>query len=337
MNREPKIEELEKLIEHFRKTDREHELSEILERHKIMDRDEVLDVIDDDTHEFHEEAIVINKLAWREGLVRKVAKPFKRFSWLFRNKWYVRFGIYWLSLFFVMFSLLNAPIFYSRLSVSEETTTETKMVTTQELVGGATAKSAPLATGEVIPKGNYLKVGKIKVNAPIVFPKTTDEATIQKYLTQGVVHYHGTANPGQVGNTFITGHSSNFWWIKGNYNYVFVNLDKLVKGDQAIIYYGGNKYVYEVTGKVVVAPTDVSVLGATDTPTLSLMTCTPPGTNWKRLVVKFKQVAPKYVKPRLVERTEIVENTVKLPSTDKNSLGAWLLTVWDEIVGVFKS
>lgn len=337
MKREPNIEELEKLIEHFRKTNREDELSEILERHNIMERDEVMDVIFDDTHEFHEEAIVINKLAWREGLVRKTKKPFKRFEWLFRNKWYVRFGVYWLLLFVAMFSLLNAPIFYSRLSVDTEAQTETTVVTTQEVVGGMSADSAPPAAGEVIPKGSYLKIGKIKVNAPIVFPKTTDEATIQKYLTQGVVHYYGTADPGEVGNTFITGHSSNFWWIKGKYNYVFVNLDKLAKGDQAIIYHNGNKYVYEVKSKVVVAPTDTSVLAGTDTPTLSLMTCTPPGTNWKRLIVKLDQVSPKYVKPRIVTKMETVESPIALPSTDKNSLGAWLLAIWDEIVGVVRN
>jgi len=336
MNREPKIEELEKLIKHFRVTAREHELAEILKRHNIMEKDEVIDVVDDDTHQFHEEAIVINKLAWKEGLIKKTKKPLKRLMWLIRNKWYVQFGLAWGLLFVLLFSLLNAPIIYSRFKIDKNEPTS-RIVTTRELIGGSNAKSAPIAAGEVVPEGTYLKIPKIKVYAPILFPKANDEATIQKYLQKGLVHYYGTAQPGEVGNTFITGHSSNFWWIEGKYNYVFVNLDKLVTNDEVIIYHQGNKYVYQVTGKVTVSPSDTSVLAQTDIPTLSLMTCTPPGTNWKRLIVKLKQTAPKYSKPQLVTKETIVENTDKLPSTDKNSLGAWFKAVWDEIFKTLKA
>lgn len=328
MNREPKISEIEKLIEHFRLTGREHELHEILERHHIKSDDEVLRPIDDD-HEFHEEAIVINKIAWHEGLIKKTKKPIKRLVWLFRNKWYIRFGVYWFLLFVFIFSLLNAPILIGRISVSDKK--DTRTITYEELQVTPTEKSAPLDPGEVVPNGSFLKIPKLKVNAPIQFPESNEEAVIQQYLTKGVVHYGGTANPGEVGNSFITGHSSNFWWIKGQYNYVFVNLDKLVPGDQAIIYHSGNKYVYEVTSKVVVLPTDTSVLAQTDTPTLSLMTCTPPGTNWKRLIVKFNQISPVYTKPKVVTKT--YEEQLSLPSTDTNSLGAWLKAVWDTITG----
>ena len=328
MNREPKISEIEKLIEHFRQTEREHELNEILERHSIKQKDEIFSVVDLD-HEFHEEAIVVNKLAWHEGLIKKARRPFKRAQWIFRNKWYVRFGAYWLLLFIFIFSFLNAPILIGRVTISEKRA-DPKLITYQELQVTPTDKSAPLEPGEVIPSGSFLKVPKLKVNAPIQFPDTNDEAVIQQYLTQGVVHYSGTANPGEVGNSFITGHSSNFWWIKGSYNYIFVNLDKLVPGDQAIIYHNGNKYVYEVSSKVVVLPTDVSVLQQTDTPTLSLMTCTPPGTNWKRLVVKLNQISPTYTKPQLVTKT--YEEPLNLPSTDLNSIGAWLKSVWDAIL-----
>ena len=92
MNREPKISEIEKLIDHFKKTEREHELLEVLKHHHIKGPDEVADVIDDTTHEFHKESIIINRMAWREGLKKKTLHPFKRFFWYFRNKWYVQIG-----------------------------------------------------------------------------------------------------------------------------------------------------------------------------------------------------------------------------------------------------
>jgi LPXTG-site transpeptidase (sortase) family protein len=329
LNREPKISEIEKLIEHFRSTEREHELLEILQRHNIKEPDEAMKVINDFTHEFNEEAIVVNKIAWREGAIKKIRKPFKRLLWLYRNKWYLRFGFYWTLLFVFIFSLLNTPILLGRIS-SGKADEESKVLTYQELQQTPMAKSAPLSRGEVVPSGSHLKIPKLKINAPIQFPETNDEAVIQKYLTKGVVHYDGTAEPGEVGNSFITGHSSNFWWIDGKYNYIFVNLDKLKVGDQAIIYHNGNKYVYEVRSRVTVVPTDVSVLKQTETPILSLMTCTPPGTNWKRLVVKLDQISPKYTKPKLVTKTYIEPSV--LPS-DSNSMGAWFKSVWDAIIG----
>lgn len=330
-NKEPKISEIETLINHFKKTDREHELAEILKRHNIKGPDEVMDVIDDFTHEFHNESIVINKIAWSEGLKKKTLHPFKRFAWHYHNKWFVRFGSYWLVSFLLLFSLLNAPIFINRISVSERSQAP-KIITTQEMVGGATAESAPLAEDEIIPSGSHLKVPKINVNAPIVFSPTPDEETIQQYLQRGIVHYPGTAKPGEVGNTFLTGHSSNFWWVKGNYNYVFVNLDKLTVGDQAVIYHNGNKYVYTVNSKKIVTPDETSVLAQTDTPTLTLMTCTPPGTNWKRLIITLDQTAPSYVKPKLVTKRIVVDEVENLVSTDSNSLGGWIKSIWDVLL-----
>ncbi len=330
MEREPKISEIEKIIDHFKKTDREHELAEILRRHNIKgpEKDEVASVVDNTTHEFHNESIVINKLAWKRGLKKKAFHPFRRIAWYYKNKWFVRFGTYWAISFLLLFFLLNAPIFMNRLTVSEKSEGP-EIITTQEVVGGMTEDSAPLSPGEVIPEGSRIKVPKINVDAPIVFSPTADENTIQKHLQRGVVHYPGTAKPGEVGNTFITGHSSNFWWVEGSYNYVFVNLDKLTVGDQAIIYHAGNKYVYSVSSKKVVAPDEVSVLEQTETPILTLMTCTPPGTNWRRLVIKLDQIAPAYIEPRVVTRQIVVEKPKELVSTDSNSLGAWLKSAWD--------
>jgi len=329
--KEPKISDIEKLIDHFKKTNREHELNEVLKRHNIKGPDEIMDVIDDSTHEFHNESIVINKMAWKNGFKNKALHPFKRFSWHFKDKWYVRFGVYWALLFSLFFMVINAPIFINRIAVQEVVLPRT--IITQEIVGGATEKSAPLDPGEIVPDGSHIIIPKIGVNAPIVFPKTPDEPTMQRYLQSGVAHYPGTAKPGEVGNTFLTGHSSNFWWVRGGFNYVFLNLDKLNTGDQAIIYHGGNKYVYTVTGKRVVEPTETSVLAQTETPILTLMTCTPPGTNWMRLIVTLEQTAPKYVKPRMVDREIVIEETETLISTDPNNLGAWAKKIWDTFAG----
>lgn len=139
---------------------------------------------------------------------------------------------------------------------------------------------------------NSIVISKINVDAPIVEAQSTKDADILKALENGVAHYPTTSLPGETGNAFITGHSSNFRWAKGNYNYVFTLLNKLQKDDIIIAYWGGRKYVYKVFDIKVVSPKDVSVLDQTSESIISLMTCDPPGTTWKRRVVRGLQIEP---------------------------------------------
>lgn len=156
----------------------------------------------------------------------------------------------------------------------------------------ATPVSAPTQTAEVVGPENVLIIPKINVNAPLVFIDTTEERAVLKALQDGVVHYSGTALPGDNGNAVFFGHSSNDVWEKGNYKFVFVLLEKLTVGDTYEIHYQSRKYVYRVESTSVVVPTDLSVLNQTTTPYSTLITCTPPGTSWKRFVVKAKQISP---------------------------------------------
>jgi sortase A len=137
-----------------------------------------------------------------------------------------------------------------------------------------------------------ISIPKININAPVVYLSSTAEADVQQGLQNGVVHYGNTPVPGQNGNAVFFGHSSNDWWVPGNYKFVFVLLDKVIVGDTFSINYQSKHYVYQVTGTQVVDPTDVAVLSQTSTPTVTLITCSPPGTSWKRLVVSAKQISP---------------------------------------------
>jgi len=159
-------------------------------------------------------------------------------------------------------------------------------------------------------EGSWLIIPKINVDAPIIWTKTTDEATMLRDLDNGVVHYANTSKPGEGSNCAITGHSSNYWWSQGKYNTVFALLDKLVAGDKAIILKDGKKYVYEVTGSEVVEPTRVSVLDPTPEPTLTLITCYPVGTNLNRLVVRAKQIEPKPKKSKKTQKSKSLEKGI---------------------------
>ncbi len=126
-------------------------------------------------------------------------------------------------------------------------------------------------------------IDRIGVRASIIW--NVEEDQILKTLKDGVAHYKGTSLPGAGGNVFIVGHSSNYFWIRSDYNDVFALLDKLNKGDKIVIDKNGTNYNYTVTEKKIVSPDDVSVLNNTNKEVLSLMTCWPVGTNINRLVV----------------------------------------------------
>lgn len=134
-------------------------------------------------------------------------------------------------------------------------------------------------------------IPKINVDAPILYLNTTDNDQIIEAIKDGVGHYYGTAMPGRNGNTFLTGHSSYYWWSGGKYNQIFANLGQLTTGDLVYIYYQSKKFVYRVSKNFVVQPSQVEILAQTTEPTITLMTCTPVGTNLRRLVVQGELIS----------------------------------------------
>jgi len=149
------------------------------------------------------------------------------------------------------------------------------------------------------PPDNRIMIPKIGQNIPIkeVDPKNLVdqkwnglEQDIQEALKEGVVRYPGTAQPGQNGNVFITGHSSYYLWDPGRYKDVFALLHELALGDTITIFYDENRYDYVVKEIRVVSPKEIDVLQQSNDKRLTLMTCTPIGTAINRLVVIAEQV-----------------------------------------------
>ena len=136
-----------------------------------------------------------------------------------------------------------------------------------------------------------LMIKKLNVEVPVVLSQSTEENLIQKDLEKGVVHYPGTALPGERGNAYIAGHSSNYVWSKGAYNYVFKNLDGLLRDDtiDIIAQFGNGReitYTYFVGLNEEVAPNDVRIFADTQSQELTLTTCWPLGSNARRLMIK---------------------------------------------------
>lgn len=88
-------------------------------------------------------------------------------------------------------------------------------------------------------------------------------------LTDQVAHLELTSYPGQPGNAVLAGHVTipDAGWGP------FRDLDKLEPGDRIFFESGEDVYIYEVSDKLLVAPTDVHVAYPTDDTRLTLITC----------------------------------------------------------------
>ena len=146
---------------------------------------------------------------------------------------------------------------------------------------------------DITPYDNRIIIPKIGKNIPLVdvglnegFDFNHIENIFMKELEKGIVRYPGTARPGENGNAFIFGHSSNYPWMQGEYNSVFALLDELTFGDEIIVYYNQKKFTYVIQEKKIVKPGNVKILDRDpEKKELSLMTCWPVGTTLNRLIV----------------------------------------------------
>ena len=166
---------------------------------------------------------------------------------------------------------------------------------------GAQKSQIPPLNLEVTPPDNRLIIPKLgDKNVPIISTNPEQligadwkslEKTFQSDLQKGVVHYPGTAEPGEVGNVFITGHSSYYPWDPGRFKTVFSLLSRVEVGDEIIVFHDQKKHRYIVRETKEVKNSDVSVLNQPDNEKiLTLMTCTPVGTQFRRLVVIAEEV-----------------------------------------------
>ncbi len=127
----------------------------------------------------------------------------------------------------------------------------------------------------------YLSIPKLKIKDAMVIIGSSD-------LKKSLIQYPQTALPGQLGNTVIFGHSVlPQLFNPKSYVSIFATLHTLKIGDEILLSYDGSQYKYVVSEMFEVKADDFSVLDQRyDTKTLSIITCSPPGTYLRRLVVR---------------------------------------------------
>lgn len=109
-------------------------------------------------------------------------------------------------------------------------------------------------------------------------------------LEESLIHYAGSALPGEFGNAVIFGHSVlPQFFNPENYLTIFSTLPTIEEGALIKVYFDGIEYLYEVYEMAEVEALDTSILEQHyDQSYLTLVTCVPPGTYWKRLAVRAK-------------------------------------------------
>jgi len=139
-------------------------------------------------------------------------------------------------------------------------------------------------------KPDSVVIEKIGLTAPLIFSQGKTQKEIEADLNKGVVAYPGSVLPGEIGNLFVTGHSSVYPWNHSAYGKVFAALDKLETGDRVIVYYNKHKFEYKIVNKYVARPQDVQLVHPENEAKITLFTCWPIGTNLKRLVLEGELV-----------------------------------------------
>lgn len=141
-------------------------------------------------------------------------------------------------------------------------------------------------------KSTNVKTASYKISIPKINISDAVVSTVNTDLLKNLVNYGGTAVPPDNGNAVIFGHSTlPQLYQKGNYRTIFTYLYKLTVGDEIIVTSGNITYKYSIENISVVDPDNTSVLEQSfDDSYITLITCTPPGTIWKRLVIKARLI-----------------------------------------------
>lgn len=141
------------------------------------------------------------------------------------------------------------------------------------------------------PKAVNLKIASSTTTYNLSIPKVgIDNAVVTvggEDLTKSLIHFAGSI-PGNYGNPVIFGHSTLLWFYNPkDYKTIFSKLPELKVKDTFTVTVDNISYLYKVYAMNIVNPDDLSVLEQDyNSSNITLVTCVPPGTYLKRLVVK---------------------------------------------------
>lgn len=174
---------------------------------------------------------------------------------------------------------------------NEQTITSPEALSNQQSYNASqSASNAASSTNTLIDESTpgRLDIPANKISVPVIWTK--DVKNFDADLKRGIVHYPGTPFPGEVGTSYISGHSSGYLWDKSPYKQIFAVLGQVQNGTsfsitvkqkdgKQVIYH----YVVDHRGEF--AANDQAQFVSTGDSVVALSTCWPVGTTSRRLVL----------------------------------------------------
>jgi LPXTG-site transpeptidase (sortase) family protein len=114
-----------------------------------------------------------------------------------------------------------------------------------------------------------IEIPALGIKTSIVGVPQSGDSWDVTWLGNQVGYLNGTAFPTWSGNSVLTGHVYGTSGLPGP----FINLHTLKWGDQIIIHFAGQRYIYQVRENTTVSPTDTSVFKHQNQPWITLITC----------------------------------------------------------------
>jgi hypothetical protein len=113
-----------------------------------------------------------------------------------------------------------------------------------------------------IQNASFQDIYQAKSDGTVDFAKFIDNnptsSPVQQLLTKGIVHLPFSPRPGEVGNSYIIGHSSNYITVKSDFNKVFEPIENAQTGEEFIIFdHKGRALTFKVFESVAVPEEDV--------------------------------------------------------------------------------
>jgi hypothetical protein len=231
------------------------------------------------------------EVSLRERIREKANSSFKLSK---RHKQFVPIFAGIFSVLFVLFLQYNRLIFAPIMAYIAPGNTKDTGITAID----PTVSEAPTADPRLL-------IPKLNVDVPVFFNISNDTATINNAMNHGVAQFKipgADAMPGQIGNLVISGHSAGDIYSNNQYKFIFSGLERLVDGDLIYVNYNSVRYTYKVYKRETVEPTNVAALVyKIDKPILTLITCTPLGSDRYRLLVMAEQINPSYEQKETTE------------------------------------
>lgn len=204
-----------------------------------------------------------------------------------------------LCLGYVMFPLISwqlffAPVIQTALAAPIPKTT---IVSSDTMASLFTQATASLDTNYSDPQNWFPhhrmsdlrapRIASYTLSIPKLGIKHAFVSTVDNDLDHHLINFAGTAVPPDNGTTVIFGHSTlPQLFNPKNYKAIFATLHTIQVGDTIDVTINDVSYQYRIYAISIVNPDDESVFTQqTDNSYLTIVTCTPPGTTWKRLII----------------------------------------------------